>query len=105
PVNMNYVMAQNWWEGASPENADKLKDGFKTIAAYTRAQVIKAAQTDPAHRFKVVETPGPRTMVVELAITQLVPSKVGLQMAGIATPWAEVLMVGGGVMTNSQDTG
>lgn len=105
PVNMNYVMAQNWWEGASAENSERLKKDFKTIADYTRGQVIQAAQTDPAHRFKVVETAGPRTMVVELAITQLVPSKVGLQLAGIATPWAEVLMVGGGVLTSSQDTG
>jgi hypothetical protein len=32
PVNMNYVMAQNWWEGASAENSDKLKKDFKTIA-------------------------------------------------------------------------
>jgi hypothetical protein len=112
PVNTDYVMAENIWEKATLAHVSQaeVKKNTDLLAAYLRKAFIKAAQNDPKKRFKVVGTPGPDTLILEMAIVQLVPSKVELQALGLV-PVGFVGLVSTGVMagasavTNSEDQG
>jgi len=107
PVNTDYIMSQNMWEKASAAsiNRDQVKKDVQMMADYTRQAFIKAIQEDPKRRYKVVDKVGPQTLILELALTQLVPSKAALQAIGYVTWVPAVVRVSGAVSTGSQDTG
>jgi hypothetical protein len=107
PVNTNYVMAQNFWEQANVAGVDKnkLKQDVQMLADYTRQSMIKAFTNDPQHRFKVVDTPGPNTLILELALTQVVPSKAALNAIGYVTWIPTAVAAAGSTVTESQDMG
>ena len=112
PVNTDYVMAQNIWEQATLAsfNKDDVKKNVAMLAEYQRNAFIKACREDPKKRFKVVDQPGPKTLVLETAIVQLVPSKAELQALSLV-PVGFVGLIGSGVMaassvvTHSEDQG
>lgn len=107
PVNMDYVAAQNFWEKANIANAvpNQHKKDLAAIAEYTQQSFIRAANDDRNRRFKVVTTAGPKTLILELAITQLVPSKAVLNAIGYLTWIPTAISVSGSLATDSQDTG
>jgi hypothetical protein len=107
PVNTQYVMAQNIWEKANLVNVspEQLKKDIDALAVYTRQSFIRAATNDPKKRFKVVETAGPKTLVLELALVQVVPSKAALNALGYVTWVPAVVTAGGAAATDSQDAG
>src|SRR5579862_4569368 len=80
PVNTDYVMAENLWEKATLAEVNKsdVKKNVEMLADYQRNAFIKACENDPNKKFKVVEKPGPNTLILETAIVQLVPSKAEL---------------------------
>ena len=77
PVNTDYVMAENVWEKATLANVNKddVEKNVDLLANYMRNAFIQAFQDDPKKRFKVVDKSGPDTLILEMAIVQLVPSK------------------------------
>ena len=85
PVNVDYVMAENIWEKATAANFSEsdVKKNIALLAEYQRSAYITACQKDPNKKFKVVDKPGPNTLILETAIVQLVPSKVELQAIGL----------------------
>ena len=85
PVNTDYVMAENVWEKATIANFSEsdVKKNIGMLAEYQRNAFIKACQKDPNKKFKVVDKPGPNTLILESAIVQLVPSKAELQAIGL----------------------
>ena len=85
PVNTDYVMAENVWEKATlaDVNPADVKKNIAMLAEYQRNAFIKACEKDPKKRFKVVEKPGPNTLILETAIVQIVPSKAELQAIGL----------------------
>jgi hypothetical protein len=85
PVNTDYVMAQNIWEKATLASVNKedVKKNVAMLAEYQRNAFIKACEKDPQKHFKVVDKPGPNTLILETAIVQLVPSKSELQAIGL----------------------
>jgi hypothetical protein len=112
PVNTDYVMAQNIWEKASlaSVNPEEVRKNVRLTAEYLRRAYIKAAEDDPHGRFKVVDTPGPRTLVLETAVVQLVPSKAELQAlslvpVGFVGAIGSGVMAGGSLLTGSEDQG
>jgi hypothetical protein len=109
PVNTDYTMAQSFWEKANVANVDpaKVKGDIAAMAEYTRQSFIKAAANDPKHRFTVVEKDqiGKKTLILELAIVQLVPSKAVLNAIGYVTWIPTVVALGGSTVSDSQDTG
>ena len=74
PVNIDYLFENSSWKNL--ERGDKVKKDVVDLAEYARATFIKAYREDSNHRFNVVETPGPETVTLELAITELVPNKI-----------------------------
>jgi hypothetical protein len=112
PVNTDYLMAQNDWEKATLANANKadVKKNLDRLAEYMRNAFVKEFQNDAKKRFKVVDKPGADTLILELAIVQLVPSKSELQAlslvpVGFAGLIGSGVMVGGSAATHSEDQG
>lgn len=107
PVNTDYVAAQNFWEKANAANAmpGQDKKDITAVADYTRQSFTRAFTDDPKHRFTVVNSAGSKTLILELAITQLVPSKAVLNAIGYVTWIPTVVSIGGAAASDSQDTG
>jgi hypothetical protein len=107
PVNTDYLAAQSFWEKANAANAmpGQDKKDIAAIAEYTRQSFIRAASDDPKHRFKVVNAAGPKTLILELAITQLVPSKAALNAVGFVTWIPTAIATGASMAEGSEDTG
>jgi hypothetical protein len=107
PVNTDYLAAQSFWEKANAANAmpGQDKKDIAAIAEYTRQSFVHAASDDPKHRFKVVSTAGPKTLILELAITQLVPSKAALNAVGFVTWIPTAIATGASMAEGSEDTG
>jgi hypothetical protein len=107
PVNMHYMMTQSFWEKASEANMSKeqVQKSADAIAEYTRQAFIKAAQNDPKKHFTVVDKAGPKTLVLETAIVQLVPSKAVLNALGFVSWIPSAVMMGGSAAAGSEDQG
>jgi hypothetical protein len=107
PVNTDYVMAQNIWEKASVArlNRDDVNKNVHMLADYLREAFIKAARNDRTRKFRVVDHPGPGTLILEMAIVQVVPSKSVLQAASYASWIPTAVMVGASAVTRSEDQG
>lgn len=107
PVNTQYVMAQSIWEKANVVNVspEQVRKDINSIAQYTHQSFVRAATDDPRKRFTVVETAGPRTLVLELALVQVVPSKAALNAIGYVTWIPAVVAAGGSMADDSQDAG
>ena len=82
PFNTDYLREMTWWEKL--ERGEKVKEDAVELAEYGRKEFEEAFRNDPKHRFEVVQTPGPRTLVLELALTEVVPNKVVLDALGYA---------------------
>lgn len=107
PVNTQYVMAQNFWEKASTAGLtpEQIKKDVQALADYTRQSMTRAFADDPKHRFAVVEEAGPQTLILELALTQVVPSKAALNAIGYVSWIPTMVAAAGSTVTESQDTG
>jgi hypothetical protein len=80
------------------------------IADYMRQAFIMAVENDPKKRFKVVEKPGANTLILEMAIVQVVPSKAELQALSLVPVGffgliGTGVMAGGSALTHSEDQG
>ncbi len=103
PVNTDYLIQATWWQQSL--RADQMKHDVRNIANFMQTQFIQAFRNDPRHRFQVVPTPERGSLTLELALTELVPSKVLLNAIKVAGPYgsgvaAAVLERG----TNAQST-
>lgn len=112
PVDTSHLLPPNVWEQATIAEVDKadVRKHIGMMADYVREAFIEQCRNDPNHKFTVVETPGPDTLILELAITQLVPSKVELQALTFAPWWfvaipATAAPMVAGPATKSEDQG
>lgn len=96
PVNTQYLAKMDWWQAQSIKNQQDLARDTKELAQYTRTTMQKSFAEDPNHRLAVVTSPKPNTAVLELAITELIPSKAWFNAAGTA---AGFIIPGGGLIT------
>jgi len=81
PVNTYYLTKADWWQSAAFA-VDRQKDSQR-IADYMWTKVCDSFDSDPDKRFRPAYLPGPRTLVLEIALVQLVPTKVWLNAAGM----------------------
>ena len=83
-VNTSYMLKMTDWEKG--ERKDQIEKDVRNIAVYMRNSMMKAFRNDPNHRFQVLNTPtnDPHTLVFELALIEMVPSKVVLNVLGYA---------------------
>lgn len=95
PVNTQYLMENTGWKAANPGNID-LENSAREMAQYTEETFREAFRNDERPGVKLASNPGPRTIVLELAIVELVPSKAALGALGLAAPAAGMIAVGVG---------
>jgi hypothetical protein len=99
PVNTQYITKQGWWQTQTPLKQSSLAADTQKIATQLRDEFIKAASSHPSRKLKVAQAPGPDTLVIELALVELVPSKAfwnaAASAAGFAVPGAGFLSVAG----------
>jgi len=74
------VAPVNWWQSITFA-VDRQKDS-KQIADYMWTRIWDAFDSDPDKRFKPAYTPGPQTLILEMALVELVPTKVWLNAVG-----------------------
>jgi hypothetical protein len=112
PVNTEHVMRQNAWERAelATLKIEHLKKDARLLGDYLRHAFIKAVQDDPKKHFKLVDQPGPDTLILELAIVQVAPSKVVLHALS-SVPVGPFGLIGHGIkmagstLAHSEDQG
>ncbi len=78
PVNVEYLKEMSWWEGLALDSPDK--EGIGKLAEYTRDTFFKAhANNDHKNALFVADRPdGSETLVLEIALTEITPTKVWL---------------------------
>ena len=83
PVDTTHLLQMNWWQKASLKGDVDQQDAHE-LGRYARMQLVKRFMKDEKQRFRVVRTPGPNTLVIELSIVEIVPTKVWLNVAEYA---------------------
>ena len=107
PVDTRYILAQNIWEKASAANVTEaqVRAAIQAMADYTRQSFVRAASEDPRKRFTVVDKAGPHTVILEVALVQVVPSKAVMNALGYVTWVPAVIQTAGSLSTGSEDSG
>jgi hypothetical protein len=84
PVNTSYMLKMTDWQKG--ERKEDIEKDLARLATYSQEAIKKAFRDDPRHRFEVVDAPAgdPKTLVLEMALTEVVPSKVALNALGYA---------------------
>lgn len=82
PVDTEHLLqASSWQEHFRQEH---MKEDAREVARYMESRFKEAIRNDPQHRFQVVDSPQPDSLTLELALTELVPSNVALEVLGYA---------------------
>ncbi|MCL4500957.1 MAG: DUF3313 domain-containing protein [Deltaproteobacteria bacterium] len=84
-MNTDYLIQAAWWQQSI--RADQMRQDARNMAAFMRNQFITAFRNDPQHRVQVVPAPERGSLTLQLALTELVPSKVLLNAIKIAGPY------------------
>ncbi len=84
-VNTDYLIQATWWQQSI--RADQMQQDVWNMATFMRTQFVRAFQNDPQHRVRVVLAPERGSLTLEMALTELVPSKVLLNAIKIAGPY------------------
>lgn len=99
PVATNHLQKQGWWAAQSTIKQQQLTTDARKLARHMNQSLASAARNDPGRRLKVVGQPGPDTLTVEMAITELVPAKAywnaAASAAGFVIPGAGLLGAAG----------
>jgi hypothetical protein len=105
PVNTGYVEAQSTWAKMNVRQFH-IHEDLQEIAAQFHDIVVDKFRESKTNRFAIVEHPRGDTLILELAITQLVPNKAFLGAIGLAA-WAAPLPVGvpAGMLATFADDG
>ena len=84
PVNTSYMLKMTDWQKG--ERKDQIEQDVRDLAVRARGTIKKAFREDPHHRFRVLDNPtqDPDALVLEVALTEIVPSKILLNAAGYA---------------------
>jgi len=96
PVNISYLAKNNDWAAMSLKE-DTLAADAKEIAEFTANAYEKALLSGASSKLKLVSKPSSRTLVLELAIVELIPSKAAAGAVGLIT--MPVGMLGGTIAT------
>jgi hypothetical protein len=83
-VNTDYMLKQTDWQKG--ERKDQIERDVKELGLYAKRSIEKAFREDPKHLYQVLDAPttDADALVFEMAITEIVPSKVVLNVLGYA---------------------
>jgi hypothetical protein len=96
PVKLGYLLNQSKVKNLNARNYIGLKGkDDKYVANYFRNTFINAFDSMPSNRFKVVKNRGYGTLILDIAIVEIVPTKVSMKSAGAALmfmPFGSILV-------------
>ena len=99
PVAVGNLSRQGWWESQSAVTQRQLNTDANKLAKNFRQALANAAHSQSGRRLTVVKQPGPDTLIIETAITELVPAKAywnaAATAAGFVVPGAGLLSAAG----------
>ena len=79
-VDTHHLRNMDWWQETSMAGHDE--QGIQELARFMRSEFIKAqSQNTNPNRLQVVNVPDGETLIMELAITEVVPTKAWLNAA------------------------
>jgi hypothetical protein len=83
-VSTDYMLTLTEWQKG--ERKKQIEKDIHALALYTQGALKKAFLQDPNQRFEVLDesTTAPETLIFELALIEVVPSKVALNALGYA---------------------
>ena len=90
-VNTQYLLASDWWQQSMRQ--EEMEADVQKVAGYMKQQFEEAFRNDPQNRFQTVESPAPGALVLEMALTELVPSNPVLEALSIAAPYGSGVAV------------
>lgn len=90
-VNTKYLIQATWWQ-QNFRQKDMEKD-VADVSAYMRQAFITAFRDDPNHRFRVLSSPEPGSLTLEMAMTELIPSNPVLEALSIVAPYGSGVAV------------
>ncbi|MEN6438638.1 MAG: DUF3313 domain-containing protein [Syntrophobacter sp.] len=90
-VNTDYLMEANWWQ--QNFRRQDMEQDTRTIARSMQEKFKQAFKNDLKRLYRVVETPEPGSLILELALTELVPSNPVLEAAAMAGPYGSGMVV------------
>ncbi len=90
-INTQYLLEANWWKAGMRK--DKMEADSAEVAKYMKERFKSAFREDPKNRFQVVESPAEGSLVMEMALTELVPSHPVMEALSIAAPYGSGVAV------------
>jgi hypothetical protein len=85
PVNTDYVKQSTWWTQANLKGGDEqMAQDLANLAVYTEEEFEKAFREDDRQRFTVVDAPQADSLILEMALVDVVPNKAALGALGLA---------------------
>ncbi len=77
PIDTTHLLRLEWWDRVNMAPGDQ-KQQADELAGFFRDAVTKAFQSDDGKRFEVVDAPQSDALLIELAVVEVVPTKVWL---------------------------
>lgn len=81
PIDTTHLLKLDWWDRAS-EAPGSEKAQADDLTGYFHDQLVNAFTSNDHKKFTVVDKPSPDALSVELAIVEVVPTKVWLNTIG-----------------------
>jgi hypothetical protein len=98
-VSTRHLHEMGWWAAQSQKTQADLEKDAARLGRYMKRSFEQAVANYPGGHFRVVHSPSPQTMVIDLSITELVPAKkfwnAAATGAGFAVPGAGLLGMAG----------
>ncbi|QJE95684.1 DUF3313 family protein [Luteolibacter luteus] len=100
PVDTSNLAKQDWWQSQNARvQSGVLKRDARKLAQQLETSLAREIRAYPGNRLSVVSRPGPNTLTIRMAITELTPSKaywnMGATAAGFVVPGAGLLSMAG----------
>lgn len=86
PVDTDHLRESSLWDELNLRGW-AIQEDARELALEAHAIFVETFREDPAHRFEVVDRPRDDSLVIKLAIVELVPSKEWLALVGLGA-WA-----------------
>lgn len=83
PVDTTHLLKLDWWQKAAIAPGDQ-KAWADELAKYFEDKMRAQFSDDDTNKYQLVDTPDDETLIVELAIVEVVPTKVWLNAIGYA---------------------
>ncbi len=83
PVDTTHLLKMSWWEKFNAANEFiKPQDEVNLLAKYFQEQTINAFKKEEKHGYQVVDQPDEQTLIIELALVEVIPVKIFLNTIG-----------------------